>query len=152
MNPPLALLLAQSNDDKAAWAIGAAVVGVIAVIAVVGLLINAVICYFISSWLSKVPAAHRKMEPGMVWLLMIPCFPIVWNFFVFLRVPESFKSYFDAQGRTDVGDCGRSIGLAYAICVACSFIPLVNYITGPASLVLLIIALVKFNELKNKLA
>ena len=123
------------------------------IIIVLGVLIafNAIPCYFISSSLGKVPAAHRKLEPGLVWLLMIPCFPIVWNFFVFLRVPESFKSHFDAQGRTDVGDCGRSIGLAYAICVACSFIPLVNYLTGPASLVLLIICLVKFNELKNKL-
>lgn len=151
MNFPLALLLAQADDDKKAFAIVAAVAGIVAIFAVIGLIINAVICYFISSWLGKVPAAHRKLEPGLVWLLMIPCFPVVWNFFVFLRVPESFKSYFDAQGRTDVGDCGRSIGLAYAICVACSFIPFVNYLTGPASLVLLIISLVKFNELKNKI-
>ena len=140
------------TDQKTFIAILVGIIGIIGVIAVVGLVINIVICYFISSWLGKVPAAHRKMEPGLVWLLLIPCFPVVWNFYVFLRVPESFKSFFDAQGRTDVGDCGRSLGLAYAICVACSFIPTVNYLTGPASLVLLIISLVKFNELKNKLA
>lgn len=152
MSLPLALLLAQTNEDsKNAVAIVAAVAGVVAIMAFVGLLIHAVICYLISSWLGKVPAPHRKIEPGLVWLLMIPCFPVVWNFFVFLRVPESFKSYFDAQGRTDVGDCGRTIGLAYAICFVCAFVPLVNYLAGPASLVLLIINLVKFNELKNKI-
>jgi hypothetical protein len=92
------------------------------------------------------------MEPGMVWLLMIPCFPLVWNFFVFQRIPESFASYFSAQGRTDVGDCGKQIGLWYAITAVGACIPLVGYIAGPASLVLLIISLVKLNELKNKIS
>ncbi len=130
----------------------ALIFGVLVGFLVIGLIINAVICYFISTWLKKVPAQHRKMEPGMVWLLMIPCFPIVWNFFVFQRVPDSFKSYFDSVGRTDVGDCGKGIGLAYAICAACSIIPLVQYIAGPATLVLMILNLIKINELKSKIA
>ena len=133
-------------------AILAVILGIVGIFVVFGLIINAIVCYFVSSWLKKVPAPHRKMEPGLVWLLMIPCFPIVWNFFVFQRIPDSFKSYFDSLGRTDVGDCGKGIGLAYAICTACSIIPLVQYIAGPAALVLLIINLVKMNELKNKIA
>lgn len=142
------------NDQPgSAEAVGilAIILAAVGAFVLIGVIINAVICYFVSSWLKKVPAQHRKMEPGLVWLLMIPCFPIIWNFFVFQRIPDSFKSYFDSVGRTDVGDCGKGLGLAYAICVACGLIPFLNYIAGPAALVLLIINLVKMNELKNKI-
>ena len=129
--------------------------GVIAVAAIVGLIvmlaINAVVCWLVSSSLAKVPAEHRKMEPGKVWLLMIPCFSLVWNFFVFQRVPESFQSYFASIGRQDLGDCGKQIGLWYAICGACSVVPFLNYLAGPAGLVLLILNLVKFNQLKSEI-
>ena len=136
-----------SNNEGA---IIAAIIAVVGVIAVVGLIINAFVCWLISGALQRLPAEHRKMEPGMVWLNMIPCFPLIWNFFVFQRVPDSFQSYFASIGRTDVGDCGKQIGLWYAIATACAFVPLVQYVAGPASLVLLIISLVKFHELKGK--
>jgi hypothetical protein len=138
-------------DSAAAVGILAFIFAAIGAVVLISLIINAIVCYFVSSWLKKVPAQHRKMEPGLVWLLMIPCFPIIWNFFVFQRIPDSFKSYFDSVGRTDVGDCGKGIGLGYAICAACSVIPFLNYVAGPATLVLLIINLVKMNELKNKI-
>jgi hypothetical protein len=117
---------------------------------VVGLGIAAVICFILSDCFKAIPQEHREMEPGMVWLLMIPCFPLVWNFFVFLKLPKSYQSYFAAQGVEDVGDCSEKLGLWYAITVACSIIPCVNYIAGPASLVLLIIYLVKAVELKKR--
>lgn len=129
----------------------AAIIGGATVVLVVMLIINAVICWLVSGVLKRVPAEHRKMEPGLVWLLMIPCFPIVWNFFVFQRIPDSLKSYFDSIGKTDVGDCGKQLGLFYAIAGACSIVPFLNYLAGPASLILLIIVLVKLMDLKKSL-
>lgn len=143
-------ILAQSSNSDA-FALAALGVGIAVGLAIM-LAINAVICWLISNALKQIPEAHRKMEPGQVWLLMIPCFSIVWNFFVFQRVPDSFKSYFDSVGRTDVGDCGKSLGLWFSICVAVSMVPLLGYVAGIASLILLILCLVKFNELKNKIA
>ena len=87
----------------------------------------------------------------MVWLLMIPCFNLVWNFFVYLQLADSYKAYFASVGRTDVGDCGRGIGLGYAICAACCIIPCLNYLAGPVALVLLIIYLVKAMSLKDQI-
>jgi hypothetical protein len=87
----------------------------------------------------------------MVWLLLIPCFRLVWNFFVYLQLADSYKAYFASVGRTDVGDCGRGIGLWYAICAACGIIPCVNYLALPAGLVLLIIYLVKATDLKGQI-
>ena len=111
-----------------------------------------VICALLHSALARVPPEHRAMEPGLVWLLLIPFFSIIWNFFVFLQIPESYKSYFTAQGRTDVGDCGRGVGLWYAICGAMSIVPCVNYLAAPAALVLLIIFLVKVLGLKGQIS
>lgn len=138
-----------SNSGEAianllASGLGIALVGV-AVLIMLAILLG--ICFVLSRSLAAVPAEHRKVEPGMVWLLLIPCFNVIWNFYVFLKIPDSFKSYFNSVGRTDVGDCGRNLGLWYSIATVLSFIPFVGLI----SLVLLILSLVKFNELKNKI-
>jgi hypothetical protein len=116
----------------------------------VGYAILALICWLLSSALAAIPQEYRDMEPGMVWLLLIPLFPLVWNFFVYRRIPSSFQKYFAAQGVTDRGDCGDSIGLWYSICVVLGCIPCVNYIAGPAALILLIIFLVKITGMKGQ--
>ena len=51
----------------------------------------------------------------------------------------------------DVGDAGRGMGLAYAICAACSIVPCVGIFAGLAALVLLIIFLVKIYGLKAQI-
>lgn len=117
----------------------------------IGLLIHAFICWLVSGCFKRIPPQFREMEPGMVWLLMIPCVPIVWNFYVYPRLARSFKAYFNSMGDTSVGDCGEQMGTYYSISVVCSLIPCVNYLAGPVSLVLLIINLVKAHELKNKI-
>jgi hypothetical protein len=131
-----------------------AALGMMGIVLVVLLLIfavNILICLLLQSCYKRIPQQFRKLEPGLVWLLLIPCFSLVWNFFVFPRLSQSFKSYFDSIGRTDVGDCSGNIGLAYAICCAVSVIPYLGCLTGIASLVLLIMYLVKANELKNQI-
>lgn len=117
----------------------------------VSLAINALICWLVSGCYKRIPQQFRKMEPGMVWLLMIPCVPIVWNFFVFPRLAESYKAYFDSVGNTEVGDCGAQISLFFAVAVVCAHVPCLNYFAGPVALVLLIITLVKAHDLKNKI-
>ena len=123
----------------------------IGVVFLVTLLVYLIVAILLYGCLARVPQEYQRMKPGLVFLLLIPLFNLIWNFFVFLRIPESYQAYFASQGRTDVGDCGRSIGLWLSICVACSIIPCVNYISGPASLVLLIIFFVKIFGLKSQI-
>ena len=99
----------------------------------------------------RIPRAFRKLESGLVWLLLIPCFNIVWNFYVFPGLSDSFKAYFNSVGDNSVGNCARDLGLGYAICCAASVIPFVGCLTGIVSLVLLIMYLVKANDLKNRI-
>lgn len=142
--------LAQESASGELVALGV-ILFVIGVILLVTLLVYLIVAFLLYTCLARVPKEYRKMEPGLVFLLIIPLFNIIWNFFVFLRIPESYQAYFAAQGRTDLGDCGRTIGLWLSICVACSIVPCVNYISGPASLVLLIIFLVKIFGLRSQI-
>lgn len=117
-----------------------------------------VVCLLVSKCYTQIPEKHRKMTPGQVWLLLIPCFGIIWNFFVFPGLFKSYKSYFDSIEVTAQGDTYIQVGLWYAICCAvtstCWFIPCVSliiFISGPAAFVLLILCLVKAFDLKEKI-
>lgn len=134
------------GDEGLALGLG---IGVMIFAILIGLGILIAIILIVQNAFKRIPVEHRKQEPGMVWLLLIPCFNIVWNFFVFPKLSQSFKSYFDAKGRTDLGDCGESLGLTYSILAACSIIPYLGMLAGLAGLIVLIIYLVKVNELKN---
>jgi hypothetical protein len=130
----------QPGNDAA----GAMVTVIIALLAIaVGLGIKVFIIYLNYKALDRLPPQFRQMEPWQPWLLFIPCFEIVWNFFVFTKVPASLRSYFNAKGRTDVGDCGESLGLWFAItAIFC----------GPVALVLLIMYLLRISELTKQLS
>lgn len=119
----------------------------------VWLVIHAVVCYLLSNCFKAIPPQFRKQQPGMVWLLMIPVFSLVWNFFVYLKLSESYQAYFAAQGRTDVGDCGKQIALLYCIFAACTAVPVphVYFLVAIAALVLLIIYMVKAYDLKKQI-
>lgn len=117
----------------------------------VSLVISAVISLLVYNAQKAIPAEHRKIEPGLIWLLLIPLFNLVWNFFVFMRVPESYRSYFASIGRANVGETEKKLGLGYSICVVCTFIPCLGFFAGIAALVLLIIFLVKIYGLKREI-
>lgn len=134
-------------SDAAAAGIGLALIAVALVIVIA---VSALICWLIYKPYSKLPAQFQQMKPGMIFLMMIPFFGLVWAFFIALQVPASFKSYFDSVGDTTVGDAGKGIALAWAICAACSIVPFLNLIAGPASLVLLIIFIVKLFNMAGR--
>jgi len=114
----------------------------------VNVVIQVVLCLFLSVCLKRVPPQFRKQEPGMVWLLLIPIFCRVWNFFVYPRVAGSFKAYFDSIGKTDVGDCGERHAVGFCFCGFLGLIPYAHLFLV-LGLVMLIVTLVKFNKLKN---
>jgi hypothetical protein len=115
------------------------------------LAVEIVICFFLYKYYNRVPRQFRKMEPGLVWLLLIPCFNLVWNFFAFIRLSRSFKAYFNSVGNTAVGDCGEGLGLGYSVCEAAALIPCVGMAVWIAAIVLLILYLVKANELSGRI-
>ena len=65
--------------------------------------------------LNRVAPHNRLMEPGMVWLMLIPCVNIVWQFVVAIRVPDSLRNEFRERGQDDGSDYGKSIAIAQAV-------------------------------------
>ena len=99
---------------------------------------------FLSGILRKCHPQSRTMEPGMVWLLLIPVVSIVWNFFVITALAKSLGNEFRLRN-VPTGDYepGKSVGIGMAVCGACSIVPFVNFVAIPAHLILWIIYWVK---------
>jgi hypothetical protein len=139
------------------------VVGLVLVIAC--LAISVAICWFLMSCFQRVPPQFRKQQPELTWLLLIPCFNWIWNFFVFPKLSDSFKAYFDSIGRTDVGDCARTLAMVNCILpivqlvlsvfgmspTLAAGIGTLNCFLTLANLIVLILFLVKANDLKNQI-
>jgi hypothetical protein len=94
--------------------------------------------------LAKCSPASRTMQPGMVWLSLIPLFNLIWNFFVVMGVANSLGNEFARRGIPSPEALpGKSIGLAMCICVACGIVPLLGALASLAAFVLWIIYWIK---------
>jgi hypothetical protein len=107
-------------------------------------------CPLLFSLQRAVPPAHRRMDPMLSWLLVIPLFNIIWNFFAFLRIPESYHSILSSHGHAGA-KVERSLGLAYAICAALSVIPFVGFFAAVAAAALLLTFFIRMYQLKSLL-
>jgi hypothetical protein len=97
--------------------------GVIATYGVAGVLYLA---YFVSRvmyllavhrCLSRVHPRNRTMQPGTVWLDLIPLFSCVWSFVITHRLAESLDAeFYDRRIERDADDYGTSIGIASSVC------------------------------------
>lgn len=117
----------------------------------VGLAVHAVVCYLLFILQKAIPKEHQRIEPPMIWLLVIPLFNLVWNFFVYQQIADSYTSVFASRGQPQRGGAERQLGLAFSICAACSVVPCLGALAALAALVLLIIYLVKMFALKTEL-
>ncbi|HEY4354746.1 MAG TPA: hypothetical protein VGN16_03285 [Acidobacteriaceae bacterium] len=98
---------------------------------------------FISRVLKKCTAG-RTMEPGMVWLGLIPLFHLVWNFFIVPAVTRSLYNEFRArQIPLDNPEPGGALGIAMCVFAVCGAVPLVNVLASPAHLIVWILYWVK---------
>jgi len=66
--------------------------------------------------LSVIKPRNRTMEPGMIFLIFIPLFGVVWQIFVVLRLAESLRNEFEDRGWDTEGESfGYGMGLTMAI-------------------------------------
>lgn len=128
-------------------------------IGIVMILFSALIGFFVAvlylltlqNLLKKVSSESRVIEPGKVWLMLIPLFNLVYAFILYPKISESVKNEFLKRGLADSGDYGRSLGTAMAVLGLCGFIPVLGGLAGFANLVIWIIYWVKMSEYKSKL-
>lgn len=102
--------------------------------------------------LSRCALDGRVMEPGLVWLLFIPIFNLIWNFVVVSKMATSLQNEFKRRGVTEPVDSGRELGLAMSILSCLSVIPSVGILCAPAGMICWIIYWVKIAGLSGRLA
>lgn len=100
----------------------------------------------LSGLLAKCSPAARTMQPGMVWLMLIPFFNLIWSFIVVNAISDSLAKEFGLRSLPLPEPMpGKPVGIAMAVCGACSIIPFVNFLAAPAHLVLWIMYWVKMS-------
>jgi hypothetical protein len=114
-------------------------------------LAQAVICWRLVEAFQHIPQRYRFQEPGRVWLLMVPLFNIFWNFKVLPPLAESFQLYYYSRGIADVEDCGERLARWYCWLGVTWLIPCLNFLTGLASLVVVILFLIEADKLTKRI-
>lgn len=64
--------------------------------------------------LQEVSFHNRELEPGLVWLNLIPVFNIVWTFIVNIKISNSLQKELEQrQGPSDYDNYARIIGIIH---------------------------------------
>jgi type IV pilus assembly protein PilA len=126
------------------------VAGMMFLAVLVGVYIFFLLCLYKA--LGKCSSASRTMEPGLVWLMLVPFVNLVMQFLVVIALAKSLGNEFRARGKSNVEpEPGKSIGIAMCVCAVCGIVPLVNLLAFPAHLILLVIYWVKISGLSQAL-
>lgn len=82
-------------------------------LAILAVSIGWAVWYFMTTYkvLDACSPRNRDMEPGMVFLTLIPFFGIVWMFFVVFRISSSLEREFRSRGLRREGDFGSTLGM-----------------------------------------
>jgi hypothetical protein len=102
-------------QEKDLLALGGGLLAFACLLIAVGLVI--LVCYLLTlqTALSRVSPRNRLMEPGSVWLMLIPCVNFIWQFVIAVRVPDSLRNEFRDRGRDDGSDYGKSLALTQCV-------------------------------------
>lgn len=97
--------------------------------------------------LKAIRGENRKMNPGEVWLMLIPFFGLIWLFIVVGRIADSIADECESRqiGLSDNRPT-YNLGIAFGVCSLCSVIPMLGVFSAIAALVLWIIYWVKVNN------
>ena len=74
------------------------------------------------------------MEPGMVWIALIPILGLIWMIIVILKLSDSLSDEFEERRLRGDGDFGKVLGIIYIVA---------SFLCGPIGLVCWIMYWVK---------
>ncbi|MBS1774381.1 MAG: hypothetical protein JST82_16105 [Bacteroidetes bacterium] len=122
------------------------------VLTIIGIFLLPCIFYLITlqNTLKAISFENRQMQPGNVWLLLIPVFNIVWQFILVSKVSQSIELECKKRNIPCEPQPAYTVGLVFCIANCVSWIPLLGWIAGLAGLVCWILHWVKVAEYKNK--
>jgi hypothetical protein len=120
-----------------------------------------VVIFFLISLSKALHRCHprnRTMEPGQVWLNLIPLFNIVWQFVTVNRVADSLRNeFYDRRWDRGDTDYGRGVGTVYCVLnpvvgvlnAASNVEPVLALVVVPLALVALICFIIYWVKIAN---
>lgn len=138
------MLFARTADDEVIMVV---VIVCSAIMFLTSLCIQFLFLLTLKKALEQCAPRNRTMEPGMVFLNLIPCFGAIWLFITVSRVSESLRAEYDDRGMDAYGDYGQQMGISYASLALGSLIPYVGALLAIAALVCWILYWLKIAEL-----
>lgn len=102
--------------------------------------------------LSRCSPGNRGLDPGLVWLNLIPILSFVWNFIVVLKVSESLDAEARSRNLEGVGSMpGRGVGLAFCILSLFTWVPYVGIIPAMAALICWVVFWIQASGVSGRL-
>ena len=139
------------NDDAMAIGVMVVVLGFVLLFVLGILALQVFFLLTLFKCMKKVSLENRAMEPGLVWLNLVPMLNLGWIFYTVIKIKESLKKEFATRNIAGDGDFGYTIGLTYAILGCCSAIPYIGVFPGIASLVFWIMYWVRISGFSKQL-
>jgi hypothetical protein len=99
------------------------------VLIAIGIVIQIFFLLSLSRCLHQISPRNRQMEPGQVWLNLIPCFSLVWMILTIIKIADSLRDEYDDRGLSGDGDFGKTTGIVYYISqFVCGLVALIFFI------------------------
>jgi heme/copper-type cytochrome/quinol oxidase subunit 2 len=120
-NPP------PPNADAAAAGIVMVVLGMYGLFFIVAIATFVAMIFLyvrMSNALSECRPRNRQMEPGYVWLNLIPLFGIVWLILSIIRTSDSLTDELESRGMKVEDNCGKTTGLIFYVTTLIGCLPI----------------------------
>lgn len=138
--------------EESGWAIfGIGMLIAAGLILLISVIVSVLFLLNLHRLLDAIKPENRTMEPGLVWLNLIPIFNLGWLFYTVIKISEALGAELAERGLDNPDEGGKILGLVMAGTVVGSLIPLLGGLSGLAALVVGIIYWIKMAEYRKKL-
>ncbi len=132
-------------------AMGLGILGIALVVLIIALIPMVFYILTLQKALNKCAPENRAMQPGMLWLLLVPLVNLVWSFFVVINMAKSLGAEFQKRGLTEEAEPGKKLGMIMSVLFCCGIIPLLGALCSLGGLVCWIMYWLKIAEYSKKL-
>ena len=116
-----------------------------------GLVLPVLYLLTVSRTLAAVSEQHRRMNPGLVWLNLIPVFSLGWHFYTVVMVRDSLVAEIRSRGVNDANNGGFALGIATSVLYVACAIPGIGLVAVLPALICWIIYWLKLSTYRSML-
>src|SRR5262245_3574040 len=128
MQPASLVLAAQKGGGEAAFGM---LVLIFMIVIVANVIAFVVLIYYLLTCkhcLERISPRLRTIEPGHVWLCLIPFFGVIWLIIMMFKITESLRREYRARRMRGDGDFGQLAAILHVIGIAVPGLGLVGFI------------------------